>query len=213
MSNTNSGDNWSNSSSSGDSWETPQASGDDWSGADGDSFSETTHKSWFERIMESLKAILFGLAFVVGGCVLLFWNEGNSAKTIASLNEGAGLVASVSTQKVEPGNEGKLVHIAGETKAANPARDTDLGITANGLKLSRKVEMYQWKEERKSEKRQKLGGGEGNGHHLHLSSHLVGRRHQFRQFPRVRKSSQPGDAASALAQLCGRRRYARQLPA
>lgn len=136
-------------------------SGDDWGSAPGDdSFSETTHKSWFERIMDSLKAILFGIVVVVASCALLFWNEGNSAKTISSLNEGAGLVTSVSTDRVESGNEGKLVHVAGETKAAQPARDPDLGVAGNGLKLVRKVEMYQWKEERRSEKRQKLGGGE-----------------------------------------------------
>lgn len=142
-------------------WDTPQSGGDDWGNAgSGDTFTETTHKSWFERIMDSLKAILFGLVFAIGGCVLLFWNEGNSAKTIASLNEGASLVQAVSNQRVEPANEGKLIHVAGETKAANPARDSDLDIAGNGLKLSRKVEMYQWKEERKSEKRQRLGGGE-----------------------------------------------------
>jgi hypothetical protein len=142
-------------------WDTPQTSGDDWgSGGSGDTFTETTHKSWFERIMESLKAILFGLLFVVGGCVLLFWNEGNSAKTSASLSEGAGLVKTVSSERADPANEGKLIHISGETKAASAARDPDLNVAGNGLRLVRKVEMYQWKEERKSEKRQRLGGGE-----------------------------------------------------
>ena len=148
-------------SNSSDNWDTGPASGDEWNdGGNNDSFTETTHKSWFERIMESLKAILFGFVFVIGACSLMFWNEGNSAKESAALSEGAGLVTAVSTERVESGNEGKLVHIAGETKAANPARDADLGVAGNGLKLSRKVEMYQWKEERKSEKRQKLGGGE-----------------------------------------------------
>ncbi len=152
MSDDNSSNNWDNSSSS--------SSGDEWSGSDGDSFSETSHKSWFEKIMDSLKAILFGLLFVVAGCALLFWNEGNSAKTAAALHEGAGQVVSVSSERADPANEGKLVHVAGETKAANPARDSEIGLNANGLKLSRKVEMYQWKEEQEKETRKKLGGGE-----------------------------------------------------
>ena len=41
-----------------------------------DSFTETTTKSWGSRIGESIKGVLFGLAFTVGACVLLFWNEG-----------------------------------------------------------------------------------------------------------------------------------------
>ncbi len=147
-------------SGSNSNWDSSPDSGDNWGGEGGDSFTETTYKSWFERIMESLKAILFGFLFVIGACALLFWNEGNSAKTAAALNEGAGLVASVSSERADPANEGKLIHIAGETKAGNPARDPDLNIAGNGLRLVRKVEMYQWKEERKSEKRQRLGGGE-----------------------------------------------------
>ncbi len=148
-----------NNSSS--NWDTSSSSGDEWSGGESnDSVSDTSHKSWFEKIVDSLKAILFGLLFVVAGCVLLFWNEGNSAKTAAALHEGAGQVVSVSSQRADPANEGKLVHVAGETKATNPARDSELGINGNGLKLSRKVEMYQWKEDQEKETRKKLGGGE-----------------------------------------------------
>jgi hypothetical protein len=41
-----------------------------------------------------------------------------------------------------------------------PLEDPDFGITATGVHLARKVEMYQWKETSKSETRTKLGGGE-----------------------------------------------------
>ena len=40
----------------------------------GDSFTETTHSSWFSRIGKSLVAVLFGLILTVGSSVLLFWN-------------------------------------------------------------------------------------------------------------------------------------------
>lgn len=138
-----------------------QSSGPDnnW-GDGGGTYTETTYKSWFQRITESIKGILFGFVFVIGACALLFWNEGNSAKTAAALSEGAGLVISVSSERADPANEGKLIHVAGETKAANLARDPDLGVSGNGLRLVRKVEMYQWKEERRTETRQRLGGGE-----------------------------------------------------
>jgi hypothetical protein len=38
--------------------------------------------------------------------------------------------------------------------------DPDFGIAAQGVRLTRHVEMYQWKEEAKSETTKKLGGGE-----------------------------------------------------
>lgn len=148
----------SDSNSSGN-WDASPASGDDW-GDGGDQFSETSHKSWLERIMESLKAILFGFILVIGSGAFLFWNEGNTAKTAASLAEGSGLVASVPADRVDASKEGKLVHVAGETTAPAPVSDPELSISAAGLKLVRKVEMYQWKEERSTETRKKLGGGE-----------------------------------------------------
>ncbi len=121
---------------------------------------ETSSRSWFGKILDSLKAILIGLVLVIVAGVLMFWNEGRSAKTAAALAEGAGLVVSVDAAKVDPAREGQLVHVAGDTKAASPVKDPDFGFDAVGLKLTRKVEMYQWKEEKHSETQKKLGGGE-----------------------------------------------------
>jgi len=44
--------------------------------------------------------------------------------------------------------------------ASDGLSDPDFGIAAQGLRLSRTAEMYQWKEESKSETEKKLGGGE-----------------------------------------------------
>jgi hypothetical protein len=76
-----------------------------------------------------------------------------------SLKEGAGAVVSVSADTVDPGNEGKLVHVSGLATTSETLTDPDLGVSANALKLVRKVEMYQWIEEEKSEEKKKLGGG------------------------------------------------------
>jgi Transmembrane protein 43 len=125
-----------------------------------DDFVEVTSKSWFEKIVDSLKAIVFGLILVIASGVAIFWNEGNSAETLAALAEGAKIVISVPADRVDIGNDGKLVHVAGQTSAAQPIKDADLGVTVDALKLARKVEMYQWKETSKSETQKKLGGGE-----------------------------------------------------
>ena len=125
-----------------------------------DTFTETTQTSWLARIWESIKGVLFGLLLLVIGIVLLFWNEGRAVQTYRSLAEGKGLVVSADPTRVDPANEGKLVHVAGEATAPGRVSDSEFGVTSGGLALERKVEMFQWKEESHSESRKKLGGGE-----------------------------------------------------
>ena len=121
---------------------------------------ETTSKSWLGRIVGGVGAIFFGLILVIAAAALMFWNEGRAARTAAALSEGAGLVVAVAPDSIDAANEGRLVHVAGETSAGAPARDPDFGLDANGLRLDRKVEMYQWKLESHGETQKKVGGGE-----------------------------------------------------
>lgn len=125
-----------------------------------DRYTVTTSKSWFSRLAESIKSVLFGLILFVVSFPLLFWNEGRAVKTARSLEEGSGAVATVSADAVVPANEGKLVHVTGPVATDTLVVDDVLGIEADVVKLVRKVEMYQWVEEEKSETRKKLGGGE-----------------------------------------------------
>ncbi|MES1241900.1 MAG: TMEM43 family protein [Acidobacteriota bacterium] len=120
----------------------------------------TTSKSWFSRIIESIKSVLVGLILFVAAFPILFWNEGRAVKTARSLEEGSGAVVSVAADSVNPANEGKLVHVSGPVSTDGPVADDELGVQADGIKLLRNVEMYQWVEEEKSETRKKLGGGE-----------------------------------------------------
>ncbi|HEY6321244.1 MAG TPA: TMEM43 family protein, partial [Thermoanaerobaculia bacterium] len=103
--------------------------------------------------------MLVGLLFFVVSFPLLFWNEARAVKTARSLSEGAGAVVSVAADRVDPGNEGKLVHTSGAVTMAAPVVDPDLGVRAQAIKLVRKVEMYQWREKQQSQTRKKLGGG------------------------------------------------------
>ncbi|HKV08704.1 MAG TPA: TMEM43 family protein [Thermoanaerobaculia bacterium] len=125
-----------------------------------DRITVTTSKSWFSRIAESIKSVLIGLILFILSFPLLFWNEGRAVKTARSLEEGAGAVVTVPADAVSPGNEGKLVHVTGPIATDGPVADDELGIQADAVKLIRKVEMYQWIEEEKSETKKKLGGGE-----------------------------------------------------
>jgi len=125
------------------------------------SFTETTTTSWFTRIKNALIGILIGLVLIVGCVVLLFWNEGRAIQTYRTLVEGAGLVVSVDSGKVDAANNGKLVHISGPVKAIGTATDPSFGITAEGaVAVNRTVEMYQWVEKSESHTEKNLGGSE-----------------------------------------------------
>jgi len=124
-----------------------------------DSYREVSSQSWFSRIGQSIKSVLVGLVFFVAAFPLLFWNESRAIQTARSLKEGAGAVISVPADKVDPANEGRLVHLSGPVTADGTLTDDQYGVSAEALKLIRHVEMYQWVEEKKSEEKKKLGGG------------------------------------------------------
>lgn len=123
-------------------------------------FRETTRKSWFGRIASSFVGALTGLVLVAASVIGLFWNEGRAVQTAKSLAEGASAVVSVSSEAVDSANEGHFVHTTGMLAAGERPADPDFGISAEGVRLARSVEMYQWKESSHSETRKELGGSE-----------------------------------------------------
>lgn len=130
------------------------------SGSDGN-FTVTTHTSWFTRIKQAFGGIVIGILLIPASMWLLAWNEGRAVTTARSLAEGAGIVRSVDIARPDPANEGRLVHVAGPLRVQGTLRDPEFGVTAEGaVRLVRSVEMYQWEEERRSETRTTLGGGQ-----------------------------------------------------
>ena len=125
-----------------------------------DSYTEVTSQNWFSRMGESIKGILFGVIVIPVAIILLWWNEGRAVTTANSLKEGAAAVVHVAADKVDPANDKKLVHVTGEAKTDALVVDTDYGVSVPALRLVRTEEIYQWVESQKSEKKQKVGGGE-----------------------------------------------------
>ena len=104
--------------------------------------------------------LLLGLVLVVASCIGLFWNEGRTARIVESLAEGKTLVVDIDPGRIDLTNEGKLIHVTGTMKAGTAPNDTELGVSADGLKLVRTVKMYQWEEKQKTETRKNVGGSE-----------------------------------------------------
>jgi N-methylhydantoinase A/oxoprolinase/acetone carboxylase beta subunit len=125
-----------------------------------DSFTEITRQGWLSRIGESFKGILFGIIVIPLCLILLWWNEGRAVTTARSLAEGAAAVVAVQPDKVDSANDKKLVHITGAVKADADVVDDQFKVTAAALKLIRNVEIYQWVEDKKTEKKQNTGGSE-----------------------------------------------------
>ena len=179
-----------------------------------ESYTETSQKLWISRIGESIKGVLTGLALIAAATLLLFWNEGRAVQTARSLDEGTGLVATVDTGRVDPANEAKLVHVSGDIKAGSKVVDPEFGISADGLRLVRTVEMYQWKEESKTETRKNLGGSEEtvttySYHRVWSDSHIDSsrfRRPEGRSNPEMLTGVRPWSRVTPRSARSGRAR-------
>src|SRR5262249_56714792 len=90
----------------------------------------------------------------------MLWNGGRGVQTATSLAEGAALVKTIEARRDDPEHEGKLVHVTGEMKAGVKPSDPEFGGSAEGLRLVRTAEMYQWREEKKTETKKNVGGSE-----------------------------------------------------
>ncbi len=98
-----------------------------------DSFQETTSRSWFARISDSIKGILFGLILFVAAFPLLFWNEGRAVKTYKTLKEGSGTVMSVGTDRIDAANAGMLVHVTAKAVTDDELVDPEFGMAVTAI--------------------------------------------------------------------------------
>jgi hypothetical protein len=134
---------------------------DGWSAGPAEGGDVTTeHVGFLERLWQSITGILIGLALVAATIWGIFWNEGRAIGTTRALNEGAGVTVTVPPTRVDPANEGKLVHVSGDLRSGGRLTDADFQIGTDAVRLVRKVEMYQWKEEQRTETRSNAGGSQ-----------------------------------------------------
>jgi hypothetical protein len=124
-----------------------------------DTFSETSTEGYGSRLGGSLVAALIGLILVPVAVGVLYWNEGRAVDAIRALSRGEAAIVEVNAAAVDPGSNGKLVHVSGMMQPTMPAKDPDFGVTVDGLvRLARSVEMYQWEESSTTQSQQNPGG-------------------------------------------------------
>lgn len=125
-----------------------------------DTVSETTHRSWLQRLGAAFTGVLAGLVIVGLGIGLLAWNEGRAIGRARGLSEGGRGVIVAPLARIDPANEGRLIHLSGPLRVEGRREDPISGVAADGVSLRRDVEYYQWVETSRSETRTRLGGGE-----------------------------------------------------
>ncbi len=123
------------------------------------SYTEYEEEGWFSRIADSIKGIIGGLAMFFLAIPVLFMSETCAVDTAQDLELGLGSVVKTSADKVDKGNEGKLVHLTGKVDVKETLTDNVFNVTVdNALVLERNVEVYQWKEKKKTKTKKKAGG-------------------------------------------------------
>lgn len=124
-----------------------------------DQYVETTREGFTGKMGKSIKGALMGVVLILVGVIGLFWNEGRAVKRYQDLVEGFKLVVAGDSGAVDSNLNEKLVYMTGVTAISDPLSDPDFGVSATAVKLSRRVQMFQWVEKTSSKKKEKLGGG------------------------------------------------------
>jgi len=124
-------------------------------------YTETSSVGWFDRLGSSVRGIGVGLLLIVGGSILLWWNEGNFVATEAALREAQAVTQELGDiGTVDAGKNGQLVHATGPVATKDLLADPVFDLSLNAIRLERTVEYFQWVEHSKTETKKKLGGGE-----------------------------------------------------
>lgn len=105
--------------------------------------SEEFQKSWLTSIV--------GFLVFCGGVYLLVWNEGRAIHHHLSLEETYNNAITLNPHdRLDPTYNGRVVYITGDLVVNEPLTEPDYGISVQAVKLRRRVQMYQWIEDKSS---------------------------------------------------------------
>ncbi len=123
-------------------------------------YSEVTKTSYISRIWNSFKWVLFGIILIVASIVLLWWNEWRTIDVATWLNETQKITVDGKTGSIDQSLENQIVYNSWNANTLETLTDSDFWIEINGIKLIKTVEMYQWKENIKENRKDNLWGSQ-----------------------------------------------------
>jgi hypothetical protein len=86
--------------------------------------------------------LVFAAVAVAGGA--WYWLHHHPGASVGPTSTTAPEIAKV--DHVDPRNEGRAITVSGPLQVVRPARDAELGISADAVVLERQVRMLQWQE-------------------------------------------------------------------
>ncbi len=104
--------------------------------------------SWMDKFGSAFAVLMLGIALFLASFSLILWNEYKTVEEVWRLNEGSRLVVSLGLDQPDSDTNGQLIHMTGKINTKDMLSDEMFYISANGVKMARVVEMYQWQEER-----------------------------------------------------------------
>jgi Transmembrane protein 43 len=142
---------------------------------------EITTQSYGSKVKDSCTGVCFGFVLYFVSITLLIWNEGRTVKRMKDLDEGREKViefdlSNFTNTTIPSTFENQLIHVIGDITTTDTLTDTKFGVSShynltNGsnettpqqsvdyfLKLSRSIDMYQWKESSTTETRSRADG-------------------------------------------------------
>lgn len=118
-----------------------------------DVFTSTQRTGFFSRIKNAIVGTFLGLIMVPVSIGLLSWNEYRTIHRTHGLNEGASVVQSVDDPNTAYERlAGSLIHLNGKADTQERLRDDIFGVEENAIRLTRKAQMFQWVEKKRTKK-------------------------------------------------------------
>jgi hypothetical protein len=93
-----------------------------------------------------LKKIIVSFLFVIFGILFLIINELSYVSQVKNYHALGGKAIEVNPDQINNSNNNKLVYIFGSLSAEKKVSDSVFAVEVDGLRLKRKSEIYQWKE-------------------------------------------------------------------
>ena len=121
---------------------------------------EITTTSWWGRIKNAFIGIGVGFVLIIVAIILIFWNENHSLHMAQSYAQAQKILITVPNSPINPQNNSKVIYFTGFATTQDKLTDSTLGVEVTAINLDRKVVMYQWKEDVKTESHSQVGGSE-----------------------------------------------------